>query len=215
MTTTQSTVELELDNEGLTYEVFKNKQMLVDFGEDYLYYYTCTTHKYRRQGTTKWYQARDVRQFINTVRAVQKADANIKSIEDQQVALTEQIQRERVYELMKDYLTTLPKHGLTLFKMGENWCFEVEGIDYYIDFEERKYYPHGGNGYRFQDCLSMLETIKLYFWEYKGIEVLPDIELLPLLKTDKAKNMQNRRKPYPNSKSRIESVDNAGVAAPY
>lgn len=114
--------------------------------------------------------------------------------------------RRRAIESLVDFKSTLSKYGISLCyrydeEQGEIWYFEIEMSIYSIDFWDKQYNVYrpgrgGNNGkwYSYTDCLSLLNTIKLYFWEYKGIEVIPEIDLLPLLNTPQARNMQKARK---------------------
>ncbi len=107
----------------------------------------------------------------------------------------------KAINVLVEFRETLPKYNLQLFHNNEQWFFELEDTAYVIDPYCKEYHPirpgRGGNSsgwYPFTDCKSLLETIKLYFWEYRGVEVLPEIELLPLLSTKHARAMQQNRK---------------------
>jgi hypothetical protein len=107
----------------------------------------------------------------------------------------------KAINVLKDLKKTLPEYGLELYHNNESWFFDVEDTAYVIDPYCKEYHParpgRGGNSsgwYPFTDCKSLLETIKLYFWEYRGIEVIPEIELLPLLNTKHARAMQQNCK---------------------
>jgi hypothetical protein len=107
----------------------------------------------------------------------------------------------RAINVLREFKEILPQYGLTLYYNNEEWFFIVENTAYVLNPYSKEYHPvrpgRGGNSsgwYPFTDCKSLLETIKLYFWEYRGIEVIPEIELLPLLNTKHARSMQQNRK---------------------
>lgn len=142
-----------------------------------------------------------------------KQEEKVKELPLQEQLVFEQAKREAEEESrsealksLEDFKKTLPKHELALIYrydevQGEIFYFKIEGAVYSLDFWEKEYNIRrpgkgGNNGkwYSYTDCQSLLNIIKIYYWEYKGIEVLPNIELIPLLNTALAKNMQKARK---------------------
>jgi hypothetical protein len=125
----------------------------------------------------------------------------LKQLETEVLKTTKETIYRRAINTIREFKDTLPKYGLQLLYNNEEWFFEVNDTTYVLDPFDKEYHPvrpgRGGNSsgwYPFTNCKSLLETIKLYFWEYRGIEVIPEIELLPLLNTKHAISMQQNRK---------------------
>ncbi len=125
----------------------------------------------------------------------------LKQLEAEVLKTTKETIYRRAINTIREFKDTLPKYGLHLLYNNEEWFFEVNDTTYILDPFDKEYHPvrpgRGGNSsgwYPFTDCKSLLETIKLYFWEYRGVEVIPKIELLPLLSTNHARAMQQNRR---------------------
>jgi hypothetical protein len=125
----------------------------------------------------------------------------LKQLEAEVLKTTKETIYRRAINTIREFKDTLPKYGLHLLYNNEEWFFEVNDTTYILDPFDKEYHPvrpgRGGNSsgwYPFTDCKSLLETIKLYFWEYRGVEVIPKIELLPLLSTNHARAMQQNHR---------------------
>lgn len=122
---------------------------------------------------------------------------------------------QKSISVLEDFKSTLPKYGLKLlFGKLENgsytFYFKIHDTTYHINPFRKEYYTtrfgskEKSKNYLFKDCTNLLIQSKLFFWQFRGIKVLPDVDVTPQLRKIKAKNVKNteRAKKYRSFKNR-------------
>lgn len=182
--------------------------------EDILFFYYPSSGKWRRQWEKTYDIAKNVEELHEKILAYVRANYVVPTQEeaDELNELVRETRREywqsaaeKVIALFKDFKYTLAEHGIPIANAERRgttllFSFEVEDILYTIDAMKMEYTTERRGGranyrsYSFTNCKDMLDTVKLFFWEFRGIEVLPKISLVDLLKTPKAASMQKARR---------------------